>query len=112
MSTLVTTPPDVTSSLSPSLADIRSKHRHQTSPDRDAQTGSRTATTPSKRGDSYSIPPASQAELLRRLKSLRAGLSTLAREHQQADTEAFEDTMSVLNEEIADLLAVLVETSP
>jgi hypothetical protein len=39
-------------------------------------------------------------------------LSTLAREHQQADTEAFEDTMSVLNEEIADLLAVLVETSP
>ena len=109
MSTLVTTPSEVTSSLSRSLADIGSRHRHATP--WDAQTGSRTATRPSERGNTYSIPPASQAELLRRLESLRAGLSTLTREHQRADTEAFEDTMSVLNDEITDLLAVVVETS-
>jgi hypothetical protein len=79
------------------MADARSSHRHSNS--RDAQS------------DRYLIPAASRAELHRRLESLKAGLSTLAREHLQADTEAFEDTMSVLNEEIADLLAVLVDTS-
>jgi len=109
MSTLVTTPSEVTSSLSRTLADSDCRHRHPTS--RDVQTGSRTATRPGTRGDTYSIPSASQAELLRRLESLRAGLSTLTREHQRADTEAFEDTMSALNDEITDLLAVVVETS-
>ncbi len=106
MSTLVKTPSEPASSLSPSLAEVRSKHRHPMSGDVQSGPGI------GQRGDTSSIPSASQAEVLRRLESLRAGLTTLTREHLRADTEAFEDTMSVLNEEIADLLAVLGDTRP
>jgi len=100
MSTLVTTP-----------SEVSAKHLHTSL--RDSLTGNRVAARPSERHgtDSDSISDASQAELHRRLKSLRAGLATLAREHLLADSEAFDDTMSVLHDEITDLLAVVTDSS-
>lgn len=79
--------------------------------DRRLRPGRNSAANPGNPDGTQFIPESSRAELHRRLESLRAGLATLEREHQLADAAAFEDTMSVLNDEIADLLAVVMNGS-
>ena len=51
-------------------------------------------------------PEPERVELTRRLASLRAGLDTLKREHFEADSDAFADTISALYDEIDDMLQV------